>query len=228
MTQKQKPTLLARILMVLLRPFLHMKVMGVEKIQEGEPAAFICNHCAIFGPISAVMYLPIKFRPWINNAMLDKESAKITMSKTYEGKCKFLGRRIKKAFLSWLAGLVAKTLNSFDPIPVIRGVDKRMHNTFDDSVQTLKSGVNLLIFPEKPELRYDKNSYTHLYVGFSKFASLYYKETGKCLKFYPVFTNQKKHTISIAEPVCYNPNNEEREERFRIANEIVSALKSMA
>lgn len=221
---------LTRFVASVLRIFYRRKVIGKENIDTSEASVFICNHGRASGPISAVLYLPVRFRPWINGCMLEREEATEVMMGTFRDKFTFLGPKTKRRLLHGVSRLVCHLLNSFDPVPVYKGDPRKSVETVIRSVEALERGENLLIFPEKPADRYDEESYKEFHTGFAVLGRAYHKHTGRRLRFYPVFSDSRTRRMVIGEPVTFDPSGEPRTEKLRISSELqtrMTGLKSL-
>ncbi|MBR6211723.1 MAG: 1-acyl-sn-glycerol-3-phosphate acyltransferase [Bacteroidales bacterium] len=221
---------LTRFIAAVLRPFYGRKVSGTENISPSEPAVFVCNHGRISGPVTAVLHLPVRVRPWINACMLDRGEATSTMMNTFRDKMTFLGPGLKRKLLYGLSGPICHVLNSFGPVPVHKGDPRKSLETIILGVEALERGENLLIFPEKPGDRYDEESYKEFNSGFAALGRAYCKRTGRNLKFYPVFSDSASRKFIIGKSVSYDPDNGSREEKMRITAELkdrMMALKSL-
>lgn len=219
-----------KILAFLAKPFLHLKVSGIENMDTGNfPSIFVCNHGIIYGPVAAVIYLPTYFRPWIDRKMVDRDMAAKEMCNRFIYRIPLLSNKAKMWLARELARPVTWALNSFNPIPVGKNNLRNIMSTFDDTVKVLTEGDNVLIFPEKPRRvkRGEKETVEHLtdsvgtlFTGFANIGRLYYEATGKELRFYPIYANRKGHTFKIGVPVVYSPANDSRDEKQRIAEEL--------
>lgn len=221
---------LTRSIAAVLRLFYGRKVSGIENISPSEPAVFVCNHGRISGPVTAILHLPVRVRPWINACMLDREEATATMMNTFRDKLTFLGPGFKRKLLHGLSGLICHILNSFGPIPVHKGDPRKSVGTITLGAEALERGESLLIFPEKPGDRYDEESYKEFNSGFAALGKAYYKRTGRNLKFYPVFSDSSSRRFIIGQSVSFDPDNSSREEKMRITAELrerMMALKSL-
>ena len=64
-----------RFLYRVLAPFFHCRVQIPKELQEsGDPVVFIANHYNIFGPLSFVISVPLNYRIWINEELVEAES----------------------------------------------------------------------------------------------------------------------------------------------------------
>lgn len=222
-----------KILYTLARPFFRMDVKGKENLRRKDyPSVFVCNHSFVFGPISAVIYLPTYFRPWIHNVMLHPETAYKEMSKSLRFLRKFPG--------TWSIRLITKivcwALNSTNPIPVVRGASRNVMSTFQDSLRALQDGDNILIFPEKPNPKVAeghgfsvlKDPLCNFYTGFAHIGSMYYEESGKSLLFYPIYSDIRKRAFRVGEPVAYDPSMDEREAKRNLSEVLRDRMNKLS
>ena len=217
-----------RIIMDIVRAFLHMKVRGKDNIIPGESAVYVCNHGATIGPVAASIYLPVPFRPWIHDAMLDRELAAKAIEKTREHQYKYLSKRLKNKIIWWITGPVVAGMKSFRPVSVSRTNPLAIGRTLLESVEALQEGDNILLFPDNPEKHYDDNSFRDISTGFTALGSAWAKKTGKSLRFYPVFADKKRRTFTIGAPTSFDPQADERQERFRVAEYLLNSLIEMS
>ncbi len=218
-----------KIIMAVLRPFLHNRVYGAQNIDRMRfPSIFVCNHGYIYGPIAAVIYLPVYFRPWIDERMVDRA---LVADQILLGFKLPLPHKLKRALCAALAAPARWALNSFEPIVVsrvsLRGIMKTLHET----VSAMTAGDNVLVFPENPALT--DNEYTHgklgeFFTGFAQLGKLYYDKTGEKPLFYPVYANKKAHSLRIGAPVEFNANAPAKEERERISAALHAAMSALS
>lgn len=217
-----------KIITTIARPFLRLKVSGEENMNFNEfPSIFVCNHGVLYGPVAAVIYLPTYFRPWVDKKMVYRDLCEQEMFNNFFRRVRFLPAGVKRWLCRVLAKPVTWAISSFNPIPVEKESLRNMMSTFEDTVRVLSEGDNVLIFPEKPKkikvgkkidaAKHETATVGRLYTGFASIGKLYYDLTGKSLRFYPVYANKKGHTFKVGEPVIFNPENDSREEKQRIA-----------
>ena len=203
------------------------RVYGAENIDRSRAAVFTCNHGRTSGPVTAVAFLPVRFRPWINACMLERGEATDTMMRTFRDRFRLLGPKLKRRLIWHISGFVCHFLNSFEPIPVYKGMPKESAGTVKLSVDALERGENLLIFPEKPRDRYDEHSFKEFHTGFAAIGKAYYERTGRRLDFYPCFSDRKTHSFRIGKPVTYNPSGDPRAEKLRISTELQDSMEAL-
>ena len=213
---------------VFLRLFYRRKVIGRDIIDSSQASVFVCNHGFTSGPITAALYFPVRFRVWINSTMLNCKEASASMEDSFRDNFKFLGRWGRKAFCRVASWLVCHVLRSYHPIPVYKGNTRKTIETLSLSIDALNKGENLLIFPEKPDDDgYNDETFKEFNTGFATLGRAYYKNTGRRLKFYPVFSDAPTHTLIIGEPVTYDPENEPRSEKLRITSELQGRMTGL-
>lgn len=227
-----------KLLCSMVSPFLHLKVRGVEKLRkESYPSVFVCNHGFMYGPVAAVIYLPTYFRPWIHNVMLTREGAEQEIRYSFRGFLRVMGEKVGGTIIRLVTRPVCWALNSFNPIPVERGSSRAVMSTFEASVEALRSGDNILIFPERPSRRTrsgeGKSDSSHeelrgFFTGFAHLATMYHERCGKNLLFYPLYSDSRRHLFCIGDPVEYDPSLPSRESKQQIAAQLHERMTALA
>lgn len=222
--EKRKKSLYVKMWMPLAKViFKKCKTVSKEELTD-EPAVYLCNHSGAIGPALMTMYFEKPHRTWIINYALDKE-----LGPNYFFHDAFFGRSKKcKGFWRLLAKITMPLLRpllwSSNPILVYH--DRRITNTFKESIETLVNGESLVIFPESPVRATEFVS--TVYDGFADIGRLYFKETGKRLKFYPVYCEKKNRIITVGEPITYDPDVPQREQRRTIAMHVQNGIDALA
>ena len=109
-------------------------------------------------------------------------------------------------------------------IPVYR--DTRVMTTFRQSVERLKEGADIVIFPEKNEpynavlCRFQEH--------FADLARMYYRKTGKAVCFVPMYTAPRLGSIHFGDPVRFDPETADGEERKRICDILMTEITGLA
>ena len=114
--------------------------------------------------------------------------------------------------------------NNAHTIPVYH--DVRLRQTYRRSVEAMDGGESLMIFPEKNE----KDNHI-LYAFQDKFvdtARFYYKKTGRCAPFVPVYIAPALKRAYIGEPTVFRPEAPIEEERERICAYLRHEITAMA
>lgn len=195
-----------------------------EPIPDGEAVVFTANHSGAYGPVNVAMYFPRPCLPWTVAQILDKDTAADFIF--YD----FFAGAVKKHKRSWkfvshlVDFLLRPLLYKVGGIPVYH--DRRITKTFEDSVEALKNGKNIAVFPECPE-KFSEHI-NDFYNGFAKLGQLYYKETGKKLKFYPTYIAHPLKKVLIGKPVEYDPDNPSSSQRKQIADCLRDRTETLA
>ncbi|MEG1519398.1 MAG: hypothetical protein RR458_00290, partial [Clostridia bacterium] len=219
------------IITTILRPFLAIKVFGKENVEKSKfPSIFICNHYELFGPAVSVIFLPFYFRPWVNQELVNKE---LSFDHIYNNSFK------QKKMPDFLKVLISKieaklgnwVFTSFDPIPVYKKDIKDVIKTISSSIDALKCGDNLLIFPENPAKseggKYETDDVGQFYTGFAHLGRAYFKATGECVTFYPIFVDKDNRSLSIGHGIDYDNSVNPNEEKMLIAKYLHDSLLEM-
>lgn len=225
--KKAFPTRRARFIAWIARRVYRHKLVDVPDVGE-EPVVFVCNHNEVYGPIAANAFLPFNVAPWTNHIMTEPKEAKRA---AYD-------ELVLLKWPKWLAKPCAALFTKIVvPLIDLRGCipiyyDIRVSRTFKLSVAAMQEGRSLLIFPENPERtgweHYRKDDVAMFSDGFAAVAYLYYKKTGKRLRFYAMYCDRDNREIRFdGAPVEYEPDREDGAERARIAAELYQKMKAL-
>lgn len=191
-------------------PFLRCKSKGKKNIKKDDEArVFVANHLEVYGPTVMHLHLPIKKkRFWIIDRMLNKESIEEQMRPGImnENHFTWAPKWLKKCALKLMKGFVYYVLNyRVKNISVSRDESREIMKTFQQSVLALEKKENLVIFPE---INYQDKGISEVYESFAILGKYYYKKTGKCLSYYPVYIDKDKKVMFIGNAMKYDPNDE--------------------
>lgn len=190
-----------------------------------EPAVYVCRHSDNMGPILTMANLPIAVRPWAYYVWCDEQECRrqcvdYTFTVRYgwsRRKAEFAARLISKPF----SGLI----RSAGAIPVYRN-SLRIRETFRESVDALKRGESILIFPDV-DYTSQEGETGLLYEGFLMLEKLYYKETGKHLPFVPIHISRKQRKLMIARPILFGNDASFKEEKIRVIQQMQDVLNDL-
>ena len=223
-----------RAFMAALRPCFRHRLKGAEHVvqDENNPIVFLCNHGEIYGPVAAMLYIPVPVRPWVISNMMSsaQEVAEYLYRYTF-GPMEWLGPA--RMGLSRLLGkLSVWAMRQLEAIPVYRHKPREPMTTFRRSVEAMEAGDNLLIFPENPDATeipgYQQGGMGDMFRGFPMLAQVYYHRTGKRCRFLPMYAHKGLRTLSFGEPILYDPDAEPLQERDRIVDEATRQMREMA
>ncbi|MDL2289666.1 hypothetical protein LJB83_02765, partial [Clostridia bacterium OttesenSCG-928-F22] len=183
-----------------------------QKPADGEPVVYACNHDRAYGPLFVVLTFKQRFRPWVIDEVCHiKSAAKFARADFWQPK-NIIGK-----IGSYLASMILKIplpliMRGLEAIPVF--YDNRVTQTFTKSIQTLKEGIDIVIFPEERIPFSEINE--EFQEGFVSIAKIYYDQTGKRLNFYPTYICKHNRTIQVGAPVEFNPDVPFREHQTQI------------
>ena len=199
-------------------------LVDFDKLDTTEPCMFVGNHAQLYGPIFAELIFPLEKRIWCIGEVMDKSTATAYCYKDFwPHKNKFFAPlyKIPALFAGWLVGKLSREVNA---IPVYH--DGRLLGTIKGTLSALEEGKNVVLFPEYLQPYNDI-----LYQFYDKYvdvAKLYYKRTGKCLKFVPMYIAPTISTIAVGTPIAYDPTNDPNAERDKINNYIKEEITRVA
>lgn len=200
-----------------------IEVKGIENLPK-EPCVLVGNHCQMHGPIISQIRLPGDNVTWCAGEMMNREEvADYAYRDFWSNKPKYQ-RPFYRGVSYLIVPISVALFRNMKTIPVYH--DMRLVKTFRESVNCLKDGKNLIIFPEC----YDPhnhivNDFQDKFVDVARF---YYKQTGKALTFVPMYTAPKLHKVVIGKGISFNSETPIAEERTRICNYLMDAVSEMA
>lgn len=214
-----------KIILFILRPLYHHKIIGKENVQLDEdiPCVFVCNHGEIYGPVAATLYVPFSFRPWVAHEIADVNAiAERTMNGTFQNVKGFWRKPLNWIMIKIGAPFLAWIMNSVDCIPVYHDNPRKLRQTFRETISAMQAGDNILLFPENADTssdhRYVREGVSEFFTGFTMIGPLYNNKTGKCPLFVPIYANKRKRTITFGVPTRYNPDIPANDEKERLCN----------
>lgn len=225
-----------RLLMAALRPFLHIRIFGQEKVKAppGSAMVFVCNHGEIYGPIAAAIYLPFPVRPWVTSEMMTAEE---TTDYIYNGtfkRQKWLPESMKMPLARALTPVIHYAMEGVGALPVYRNHPASLIRTFRQTVAAMQAGDHILVFPENPVdengrvVPYMKEGVGEFFSGFTAVAPLYVKRTGKACAFVPVYADKKRRALLFGEPVLYDMGRDEQDGGEALRGEIRRRMTALS
>lgn len=163
-----------------------------------EPAIFVANHSAKSGPMIMELYFPMRTAKWGAHPMLGNYKSRRTYLRDvfYRQKCGY--GKVKSSLLASFEAIFS--------IYIYRGMkflptytDARLAKTLNNSVEVLKDGTNVMIFPEDSQEGYF-DVMTKFFSGFVMLADNYYRKTQIDVPVYPVYYHKKANKIIIGKP----------------------------
>ena len=194
-------------------------VEGQENLPD-EPCLIVANHSQMHGTIACELYFPGKSLTWCAGQMMHiKEVPAYAFQDFWSGKPKWQ-HPFWKALSYIIAPIAACVFNNADTIGVYR--DSRIISTFKNTVKALQEGTNVVIFPECYEPY--SNIVNSFQENFVDIAKLYYKRTGKELKFVPMYIAPNLKKMFIEKPISYDKDSNMQDEKHRICAYLMETI----
>ena len=203
------------------------KLIGEENLPKRGPAVFIANHLDATGPIAAACSIPLRFHPWVIADMMDKELAPIWLQSDFTERQLHLKPPVSRWVAKALCRISVPLFYSLGCIPVYANDYSRMHETVEMSMEVLREGKFLLVFPE--DYRLPKDPVTKIQPfqhSFVRVGERYYAETGERLEFYPL-TIHGTGNLVVGKPVVFNPLNQVGAERRQLKELMEDSISAM-
>jgi 1-acyl-sn-glycerol-3-phosphate acyltransferase len=197
-----------------------------EKLPRDEASIYIANHSAASGPIGCYCSFPFELHSWLQAEMADRELAEPYLRADFVERS--LGVRPPASYTvaHWLIKIAFPYLQAIHSIPVYRDYE-RFQTTLQITVDRLKAGHQVMIFPEDSEKPYDPvSNMAPFQKGMVRVAELYYQQTGKRVAFYPVGVHPSKE-IRVGLPIRYSPLGQPSAERLRIKNYLEREVRAL-
>lgn len=200
-----------------------IKIENLNNLPDG-PCVVIANHCQLNGPLAMELYFPESKTIWCAGELT---CLKETPEFAYDDFFKFKPQRTKwfwriAAYI--IAPIFPFLFGNADTIPVYH--DTRIIKTFKQTIEALKEGKRVIIFPESFEEENDIVNKFH--EGFADIGKLYYRRTKKSLAFVPMYFAPKLKSAYIGKPIYYNFEAPQEEERGRICEYLKNAIVEKA
>jgi hypothetical protein len=148
--------------------------------------------------------------------MMDKDLAPIWLQSDFVERQLHLTPPISRWVARALCRISVPLFYSLGCIPVYANDYERMRETLEMSMNVLREGKFLLVFPE--DYRLPKDPVTKMQPfqhSFVRVGERYYAETGERLEFYPL-TIHGSGNLVVGKPVVFNPLNQVGVERRRL------------
>jgi 1-acyl-sn-glycerol-3-phosphate acyltransferase len=203
------------------------ELIGEENLPQKGPAVFIANHIDATGPIGTACSIPLHLHTWVIGDMMDKDLAPVWLQADFTERQLHLKPPLSRWVARALCRLAIPLFYSFGCIPVYRGDYERMQETLQMSMDVLRKGEFLLIFPEDNRMPTDPLTRMQPFQRtFVRLGEMYHATTGNRLPFYPVAVHPKG-VVQVGTPVVYNPLNSVGVERHRMKDMMEDIVQGM-
>lgn len=196
---------------------------GAENL-PGDPCVIVGNHCQMYGPVAAELYMQRPRYIWCIGEMMNRKEVPAYAFQDFWSMKPKAAHWFYRLLSHLIAPLSEYVFTHAHTIPVYH--DTRVVTTFRQSLEHLKEGADIVIFPEKNEPF--NGILWQFQEHFADLAKLYYRRTGKAVSFVPMYTAPRLGSIHFGEPVRYDPDAPEDEERKRICSAMMNAITELA
>lgn len=222
--EKKKTSVLFKIIKFLIRLFYgKMELVGTENLPQNN-AILVGNHCQMNGPIAGELFMDDNCYIWCAGQMMKLEEVPEYAFTDFWSQKPRWTHPFYKMLSHLIAPLSVCIFNNARTIAVYH--DMRVMSTFKDTIKLLQKGANILIFPEKDEKH--NNILYQFQENFIDVAKLYYKKTGICLTFVPIYIAPAFRKMYIGKGVSYIPENQIEDERKRISHYLSNEITEIA
>ncbi len=203
------------------------RLAGEENLPVRGPAVFIANHHEALGPIAVYCSMPLRLYSWSVADMVDQEKAAAYLKWDFVERTLHLQPPASVWVAKAISNLSVPFLRSLGCIPVYKNDYDRMGETMRMSMDVLRLGKFLLVFPEDETLGKDpETNMAPFQRTFVRLGEAYHAETGRRLEFYPVAVHPKG-VVMVGQPVAFDPLNRVGLERSRLRDVMEKAVTAM-
>ena len=199
------------------------KVAGLENLPK-EPCIIVGNHTQMNGPIIGEIHFPGERYTWCAGQMMKLKDVPAYAYQDFWSQKPKSSRWFYKLLSYIIAPLAACIFSNARTIPVYH--DARLVTTFRITLQKLREGANIIIFPEH-DVKYNHILY-EFQDKFIDVAKLYYKRTGQELCFVPMYVAPKLKTAYLGQPIRFCADAPIKEERERICCYLMDEITEIA
>ena len=198
-----------------------------ESSYSGDPCIFVANHMGAAGPIAMCAHFPLRdtCRPWINSPVMDSKQMPDYVRTDLWWDHDSIFHPFLNVTVPWLAAaLIPPLMRGAGGIPVYR--DMGVMTTFRKSIEAMKKGDNLLIFPEKIS-EYGEYS-GEMNTGWLFVADMWYKATGRALEIYPVFVDKENHRLHVSRPILWDTTRSLKEQTDDVIRQVAEGIRGVS
>lgn len=215
--------ILYRLSRLIVRTFFpRYRIENPERLSD--PSIYLCRHFNSRGVFMTLPWLPGKIRTWSLHLYHDRKICyrhlmDYTLTQRY-------GWPRWKAWMASvpISGYLQALMRSGRTIPVYRNSMKILE-TYQTSLDALKKGESLLIFPDRDYTSTD-DAMGDMYDGFLMMDRLYYRETKKHIPFIPLRTDPEEKTLYVGRPVLFAGDIRDQKEKKRVYEAIRRQLNT--
>lgn len=192
--------------------------------ERDEAVVYVGNHSQMHGPIICELYMPDDCYTWCAGQMMNLRDVPAYAFDDFWSEKPILLKPFFKALSYVIAPLCVAIFNNARTVAVYH--DTRILTTFRDTVNKLHEGKSIVIFPEH-NVEYNNILYD-FQDKFVDVARMYYRKTGKELKFVPMYIAPRLNKAYFGEGISFNAEADIEDERRRICRYLTEKITDMA
>lgn len=174
-----------------------------------EPVVYVCRHLDMHGPYTTLKWLHFNVHPMIFSKFFTQKEC-YNQYKNYTFSVRQNKQKPKASFKAFVSSIaVVKLVKSLKAVPVFREPFQTI-KTFRKAMEFLNKNESLIVYPDI-EYTAGANQKSDIYDGFLFLGELYFKKTGKHLKFIPIYINEKTMSINECDPIVVDNFKKEKE-----------------
>jgi hypothetical protein len=190
-----------------------------------EPVIFIANHANDYGPMAMLFSAERSFRAWSSANMLSLKTAPDQIMKTIFPNAEKLFPLCR--VLSYLmAPVMCGIFKASGVIPVYR--DIRVKTTFAKTIETLKEGLDVVIFPDSLIPDPDNEYMDTIQKGAFKTFGICRKHIGKAPYAVPVYCCKALDIVCVGTPIAFDTDLEDSEAEEKLIKQVGNEIKRLA
>ncbi len=199
------------------------EVIGEENLPS-VASIIVGNHSQMNGPLAGEFYFPGEHYIWCAGEMMDRKAVAAYAFQDFWSQKPKWTRPFYKLLSHMIVPLSVCIFNNAHTIAVYR--DIRIMSTFKETINQLKEGANVIIFPEH-DVKHNHIVYD-FQENFVDVAKLYWRKTGIRLAFVPMYLAPKLRKMYLGEPTYFDPEAPIEDERKRICAYSMAAITKIA
>jgi hypothetical protein len=197
------------------------RVEGFGNFIAERDAMIVANHEGAWGPVVTRAWLELPTAPWVNGAITKRGDCRKFLSGNFFMEQAHIWGWVAKPLGVLLEPLLIHLLRKGDAVPVYFN-SARIAITFKTSLERLRAGRALMVFPDDESSLYDL-SVPNFHDGYLATASLYYKQAGKKLLIYPLCLSSRRNLMALGAAMEFDPKKDFKQES-RIINDYLLAF----
>ena len=222
-TQKKKP-LFFKFFVCLVRIFYRKRTFKNTENLPSCASIVISNHAQMHGPITSELFFPAPKSIWCIGQMMKTKEVPAYAYKDFWSHKPKCTKWFYKLLSYIIAPLASFLMRNADTIAVYK--DARIISTFKDSVNSLKDGKHVIIFPEN---QYTFNEIVNDFQDkFVDVAKMYYDKTQNIVSFVPSYNCPALKTVVFGTPLAYDPTLDIQEQRQKVCTYLKEEITRLA